>query len=90
VEYAGRVAQLQDGYVNRFNLKSPLCPALHWFKIKSFGLFVCNPIQIHYTNNKAKDFKRVVHLQKNKRLVGTMQSFGRQIKDVNHVEIDST
>nr|CAH0100808.1 unnamed protein product [Daphnia galeata] len=29
VEYAGRVAQLQDGYVNRFNLKSPLCPALH-------------------------------------------------------------
>lgn len=30
VEYAGRVAQLQDGYVNRFNLKSPLCPTLHW------------------------------------------------------------
>ncbi|XP_046440112.1 ropporin-1-like protein [Daphnia pulex] len=29
VEYAGRVAQLQDGKVNRFNLKSPLCPALH-------------------------------------------------------------
>ncbi|KZS09881.1 Ropporin-1A [Daphnia magna] len=29
VEYAGRVAQLQDGYVNRFNLKSPLCPTLH-------------------------------------------------------------
>jgi hypothetical protein len=32
------VAQLQDGKVNRFNLKSPLCPALHWF----FRLY--NPI----------------------------------------------
>lgn len=29
VEYAGRVAQLQDGYINRYNLKSPLCPNLH-------------------------------------------------------------
>ncbi|XP_057366446.1 ropporin-1-like protein [Daphnia carinata] len=29
VEYAGRVAQLQDGTVNRFNLKSALCPTLH-------------------------------------------------------------
>ena len=29
VEYAGRVAQLQDGTVNRYNLKSPLCPTLH-------------------------------------------------------------
>lgn len=29
VEYAGRVAQLQHGYINRYNLKSPLCPTLN-------------------------------------------------------------
>lgn len=29
VEYAGRVAQLQDGTINLYNMKSPLCPNMH-------------------------------------------------------------
>lgn len=29
LEYADRVAQLQDGTINQYNLKSPLCPNLH-------------------------------------------------------------
>lgn len=30
IEYAGNVASLQDGTLNQFNLKSQLCPNLHW------------------------------------------------------------
>ena len=29
VEYVGRVAQIQDGTINAYNLKSPLCPTMH-------------------------------------------------------------
>ena len=29
IEYAGKVAQIQDGTINQYNLKSPLCPNLH-------------------------------------------------------------
>lgn len=54
VEYAGRVAQLQDGYVNRFNLKSPLCPALHWFTTKNFRLQSDPMYYPNYTNKPLK------------------------------------
>ena len=37
VAYVRRVADVQDGAVNQFNLDSELCPQLHWFPIDSLA-----------------------------------------------------